>query len=326
MRKSSRLAAGTLISLGLGLVLGVTGTPLATATPTTAQAAPAAVSAPAPALSASPASSVYYTPAQATAKLRAAGITWRSSGGCSDKYTRGCTSFQGIRKTTIDGVVALKRASGSRIVITGAAEVPPHTTRGTYTHGKGYKVDVALDARLNRYITSHARRISSTRWAAGDVVYFKESNHWDITYKGGRTGPATPANRAWPTLRPGSQGQAVSTAQRLLRASGARIGVDGRYGPATAQAVKVFQRAHRLTADGVLGAATWQRLAPTLRAGANGEAVKALQEQLRRHGARIAADGRYSAGTTAAVRAFQRGHGLTADGVTGPTTWNRLVA
>lgn len=266
------------------------------------------------------AASTYYTPAQAKAKLRAAGITWRSSGRCEDKNRNGCTSFQGIRRTTVDGVVALRRASRCAIVITGAAEIPPHKTAGTYTHGKGYKVDVALNPCLNRYIPQHARKIGSATWAAGSVEYLRESNHWDIKYKGSGSGSTTPADRAWPTLRTGSRGHAVTTAQQLLR-----IGADGRYGPATAQAVKVFQRKHRLAADGVLGPATWQRLAPTLRAGAHGDSVKALQAQLRRHGARIATDGRYGNATTTAVRAFQRGRHLTADGVAGPATWQRLL-
>jgi peptidoglycan hydrolase-like protein with peptidoglycan-binding domain len=295
----TRLAVGA--ATAATIVLG------STAAPTAASAAPAAASA-------------YYTPAQAKAKLRQAGITWRSSKNCENKYKNGCTSFQGIRKTTVDGVVSLKRASRCTIVITGAAEIPPHTTRGNHTHGKGYKVDVALNRCINRYIPSHARKISSAKWVAGSVVYFRESNHWDITYLDRSAGPATPANRAWPMLRAGSRGHAVTTAQQLLR-----ISADGRYGPATRQAVKTFQRKHRLPADGVCGPLTWQRLAPTLRPGAHGSSVKALQVQLRRHGARIAVDGRYGKATTTAVRTFQRRQHLTPDGITGSATWRRLL-
>lgn len=89
--------------------------------------------------------------------------------------------------------------------------------------------------------------------------------------------------------------------------------------------MKTFQRKHRLAADGTLGPVTWQHLAPTLRSGAHGGSVKALQAQLRRHGARIAVDGRYGKATTAAVRAFQRSQHLTSDGITGPVTWQRLL-
>ncbi|MEW5628513.1 peptidoglycan-binding protein [Streptomyces hydrogenans] len=302
----TRLATG--IATAAAVVLG------AAAETTPATAAPRATTASLSAVSAT------YTPAQAKARLRAAGITWRSSKNCEDKNRNGCTSFQGIRRTTVDGVIALRRASRCPIVVTGAAEIPPHKTTGTFTHGKGYKVDIALNPCVNRHIPRHARKIGSATWAAGSVEYLRESNHWDIKYKGSGSGSATPAARAWPVLRSGARGHAVTTAQQLLR-----IGADGRYGPATVRAVKTFQREHRLTADGVLGAATWQRLAPTLRSGARGDAVKALQTQLRRNGARIAADGAYGTATAAAVRAFQRGRQLTADGVTGPATWQRLL-
>lgn len=265
-----------------------------------------------------PAGSPYYTPSQAKAKLRRAGIAWRASKGCEDKNRNGCTSFQGIRRTTVDGVIALRRASRCRIVITGAAEIPPHTTKGAYTHGKGYKVDIALGDCINRYIVNHSRPTSGSKRVAGTVEYLREGNHWDITYRPG--GSTTPASRAWPTLRSGSRGHAVTTAQQLLG-----IKADGRYGPATARAVKAFQRGHRLRADGILGPVTWQRLAPTLRSGAHGTPVKAVQTQLRRHGARIAVDGAYGNATADAVRVFQRGHRLTADGITGPATWQRLL-
>ncbi|WP_406283990.1 peptidoglycan-binding protein [Streptomyces sp. NBC_00209] len=265
-----------------------------------------------------PAASAYYTPSQAKAKLRQAGITWRASKRCEDKNRNGCTSFQGIRRTTVDGVIDLRHASHCWIVITGAAEIPPHKTEGAYTHGKGYKVDIALGDCINKYIVNHSRTTRGSKRVAGTVEYLREGNHWDITYR--PTGSTAPASRAWPTLRSGSRGHAVATAQQLLG-----VKADGRYGPATARAVKAFQRGHRLGADGIVGPATWQRLAPTLRTGAHGTPVRALQTQLRRHGARIGVDGAYGKATAVAVRAFQRGHRLTADGITGPTTWQRLL-
>ncbi|MFF9499792.1 peptidoglycan-binding protein [Streptomyces sp. NPDC014656] len=307
----TRLAAG--VATAAAVILGAAEAAPATAAPTASTAGSATT--------ATASVSATYTPAQAKAKLRAAGITWRSSKNCEDKNRNGCTSFQGIRRTTVDGVIALRRASRCPIVITGAAEIPPHKTTGTYTHGKGYKVDIALNPCVNRHVPRHARKIGSATWAAGSVEYLRESNHWDITYKGSGSGSTAPAARTWPTLRSGARGHAVTTAQQLLR-----IGADGRYGPATVRAVRTFQRKHHLTADGVLGPATWQRLAPTLRSGSRGDAVKALQTQLRRHGARIATDGGYGNATAGAVRAFQRKHRLTADGIAGPATWQRLLA
>ena len=58
-----------------------------------------------------PASAV--TQASAESQLRAAGITWSSSGGCTTRSNSTCTSFDGIRQTTIDGAVTLRSAAGA---------------------------------------------------------------------------------------------------------------------------------------------------------------------------------------------------------------------
>jgi len=61
---------------------------------------------------------------------------------------------------------------------------------------------------------------------------------------------------------------------------------------------------------------------PTLRLASprmTGPSVVWLQQKLG-----IAADGTFGTGTDAAVRNYQRGHGLTADGVVGPATWASL--
>ncbi len=56
---------------------------------------------------------------------------------------------------------------------------------------------------------------------------------------------------------------------------------------------------------------------PTVRRGSAGPAVQRLQECLHID----PADGIFGAGTEAAVRAFQRDHGLVPDGIIGPKTW-----
>ncbi|HUJ91609.1 MAG TPA: peptidoglycan-binding domain-containing protein [Gaiellaceae bacterium] len=59
------------------------------------------------------------------------------------------------------------------------------------------------------------------------------------------------------TLKPGDKGAEVKVLQLALQHLGYSVGkVDGVYGPATEQAVKSFQTAHGLTADGVCGPQT----------------------------------------------------------------------
>jgi len=55
---------------------------------------------------------------------------------------------------------------------------------------------------------------------------------------------------------------------------------------------------------------------PTLRRPATGELVKQVQAKVG-----VEADGSFGAKTEAAIRAFQRSHGLVPDGIVGPKTW-----
>jgi hypothetical protein len=67
-----------------------------------------------------------------------------------------------------------------------------------------------------------------------------------------------------PTLRRGSQGDEVADLQTILNARyGADLEVDGNFGKATEAAVKAFQKANGLTADGVVGPKTWKALGVT---------------------------------------------------------------
>lgn len=65
---------------------------------------------------------------------------------------------------------------------------------------------------------------------------------------------------------------------------------------------------------------------PILRKGAEGAAVKTLQELLNTDPryAGLKVDGIFGSGTLAAVRAFQHDHGLNPDGIVGPLTWAAL--
>jgi peptidoglycan hydrolase-like protein with peptidoglycan-binding domain len=131
---------------------------------------------------------------------------------------------------------------------------------------------------------------------------------------------------SWPVVRPGTRSERVWVIQFLLNQHGVRVAVDGVYGRATTAAVKTFQRSKRLTVDGVVGPATWQKLIVTIKRGSRGLAVRALQHQLRnQYGYRsVAVDGVFGPSTESAVKNFQSKRRLAADGIVGPATWKAL--
>lgn len=65
---------------------------------------------------------------------------------------------------------------------------------------------------------------------------------------------------AYPNVRVGSVGAAVTKLQELLRAMGYQISVDGRFGPRTEAILKVAQTKLGLKADGIAGPKTWGAL------------------------------------------------------------------
>lgn len=78
--------------------------------------------------------------------------------------------------------------------------------------------------------------------------------------------PPAPQPKPWPgrylkVASPMMHGSDVKYVQERLNNHGAKVVVDGEYGPKTAAAVKAFQKASKLTADGIVGPKTWAALA-----------------------------------------------------------------
>ena len=64
---------------------------------------------------------------------------------------------------------------------------------------------------------------------------------------------------------------------------------------------------------------------PVVQSGNQGHPIRALQFLLRAHGHNLAVDGIFGPATEAAVKAFQTGKGMTADGIVTPQTWSALI-
>lgn len=125
--------------------------------------------------------------AEAESRLEAAGITARSSGGCTDRDVGTCTSYEGVYSGTVDDAITLKGACGGcSLVITGGTETGH--AGGTYSHANGYKLDFAKDSGLTSYITSTFTQIGDRgdgypQWeAASGNIYCDEESHWDVLF------------------------------------------------------------------------------------------------------------------------------------------------
>ena len=153
--------------------------------------------------------------------------------------------------------------------------------------------------------------------------------------------PERPQNLAQSTirLRQGAAGVEVEAVQRSLLAAGVTVpgGADGQFGPATRGAVILFQERKGIIPSGEVDEATAAALGLTqvdasdapalvvpdgLQQGAQGEAVKVLQQKLSAAGVYVpgGADGVFGAGTKKAVSDYQGWNGLSVSGVVDAAT------
>ena len=131
----------------------------------------------------------------------------------------------------------------------------------------------------------------------------------------------------FPVTEYGQRGANVMAIQYLLQHRGYEIPATGWYGPMTRDAIKRYQRRHRLPITGVVDGRTWLRMAPDVIIGMKGHHVRAVQVLLNEKlPASLAVDGVFGPLTEAATMAFQRRHRMEPDGGVGPLTWTRLVA
>lgn len=155
------------------------------------------------------------------------------------------------------------------------------------------------------------------------------------------------ANTSYKTLKKGMTSDDVKTLQKRLKELGyLSASATGYYGSQTFAAVKSFQQTNGLNADGIAGAATQTALFAsgaqkagsssqtdtgsttkytTLKEGMKSSAVTTLQKKLKELGYLSAnATGYFGSATKAAVVAFQKTNGLSADGIAGSATLTKL--
>jgi hypothetical protein len=124
---------------------------------------------------------------EAGALLREAGLRWISSGHCTHRTNRHCTSLDGLRPSTLDGVLRLREDSHCPLVISGGTE--HGHAHGQFSHGHGYKLDILPNRCLNRFVRHRYQRIrrrgdgaAQYRAMPSRSLYARERSHWDITF------------------------------------------------------------------------------------------------------------------------------------------------
>jgi hypothetical protein len=184
--------------------------------------------------------------------------------------------------------------------------------------------------RVHQYRGGHDERY-------GGVTINVDSDFLDL----GRGSVARPAPKhcggvridfpAYAPARVGDRGALVKAAQCLLKEKKLYAGrVNGVFGTALAKAVRKYRAAHGLTVHAPVSRATWTALlsqghSPLMKYGSAGPAVRRLQRALNAAGsARLAVTGTFEGRTTAAVKAYQRGHRLSATGVVTGDLWKLL--
>ena len=155
---------------------------------------------------------------------------------------------------------------------------------------------------------------------------------------------ATPRVMTTPSaaVKKGSSGANAKMVQQRLKDLGYYTGtVDGSFGTGSVAALKVFQQTNGLTASGTADTSTYAVLfsssaiafggseqiptTKTLKKGSTGSSVKLLQTRLQELGYYTGKiNSSFDAATQTAVKAFQQNNGLTADGIAGVTTIEKM--
>lgn len=198
---------------------------------------------------------------------------------------------------------------------------------------KTYSSDKAQNETLNG-TNSNRKNLSENKNPFGSAATL-ELTHDYVSGKPLSTNIVLANESTTRTLKVGCNGNDVKALQANLNLLGYNAGTpDGKYGNATKNAVISFQKTYGLTPDGIAGKSTLSAIRITvnrkykniLSKGQISNAVRNLQSNLISLGYLSGkADGVFGKNTEDAVKAFQRKHGLTPDGIVGDSTKSKIA-
>lgn len=163
------------------------------------------------------------------------------------------------------------------------------------------------------------------------------------TASGSTASTGSTTESTYTTYKQGMTNDGIKKLQQRLKDLGyMTANPTGYFGTQTAEAVRRFQAKHYLTVDGIAGSETQSRIFASdaekaitvpddsktyavLKEGMKSSAVTTMQKRLKELGYfNTDATGTFGSVTKTAVVAFQKKNGLTADGIAGSATLNRL--
>lgn len=172
------------------------------------------------------------------------GILWGWDGSTDKVYGGAEYASNGVPDINADAMIARCSALStdfSSIEIGEAVWIPGHI--GVYI-GDGKVVECSPQWRNGVQVTS------KRKWQKhGKLPYIKYSANG-----------ANVVNIELSVLKSNSRGEHVKTLQRLLVGFGYDLKVDGAFGTITDNVVRIYQRKNGLSADGIVGKKTWNKL------------------------------------------------------------------